>query len=96
MMKKRFKRITPFQTTNDSKRYIVEQVIRMFEKGEGAIIDNPATRIQFGSMIMDFTKGGKVTYHNLNAAIHDDIPMAYCMAVGCCKQYERKGSRILS
>lgn len=96
MMKKRFKRITPFQTTNDSKRYIVEQVIRMFEKGEGAIIDNPATRIQFGSMIMDFTKTGKVTYHNLNAAIHDDIPMAYCMAVGCQCQYERKTTRILT
>ena len=91
ILKKQYKHIAPFVTSNTSKREIVENVIRMFEAGKGMLIDTPITRQQFSNFIMDRTPGGKITYHNANKAIHDDIPIAYCLACYCQKQGTRKG-----
>lgn len=96
IIKKKFKRITGFITSNTSKRDIVENVIRNFEQGKGAILDTPQTRVQFGNFVMDYTKGGKICYHNLKDTIHDDCVISYSLASWCCKQYSKAGSYTVS
>ena len=96
IMKKIYKPITGFVTSNQSKRDIVENTIRNFEQGKGSILNTPETRIQFGNFIMDYTKSGKITYHNLKDTIHDDIVIAYCLASWCAKQYTKAGTYTIS
>ena len=94
--KKKYKKIVPFVTSNTSKREIVEHSMRNFESGKGSIIDTPASRAQFSNFVMQRTKGGKITYQNLNKNIHDDIPISYCLASWCCHQNERRGRYCLA
>jgi len=96
IIKQRCKRVTGFYTTNDTKRDIVEFVIRMFEKKEGSIIDTPQARLQFGQFVMLRTKQGKITYRALKDNDHDDLPMSHCLACGAMKMYERKAKRVLT
>lgn len=96
LLKKKYKRIVPFVTSNSSKREIVENVMRNFEQGKGSLIDSPAVRSQMSNFVMVRTKGGKITYQNLNKAIHDDIPMSYSLASWCCHQNEKKGRYCLA
>jgi hypothetical protein len=96
MIKNIYKPITGFTTTNESKRNIVEHVIRNFETGKGSILQTPESKLQFGNFIMDYTKGGKITYHNLKDTIHDDLVISYCLASWCAKQMNRKGKYTIS
>lgn len=91
-----YKTITGFITTNESKRNIVEHVIRNFEQNKGTILDDQDTRIQFGNFIMDYTKSGKITYRNLSDHFHDDKVISYCLASWCAKQYSNAGQYVLS
>lgn len=92
LIKKKFPKITGFVTSNESKRNIVEWVITLTEQKKGGIINHPDARLQFGNFIMDKTKGGKVTYHNLKDGIHDDRVISHCLACWCCKTLSRKGA----
>lgn len=92
LIKKKFPKVTGFITSNQSKRDIVEWVITLTEKKQGAIIDHPDTRLQFGNFVMDKTKGGKITYHNLKDGIHDDRVMSHCLACWACKCLSRSGT----
>ena len=96
IIKKSFKKITGFVTTNDSKRNVVEHVIKNFEQGRGAIIDNPTNRLQFGNFIEDRTRTGKITYHNIRDGVHDDCVISYCLACWSAKQNSRSGKYIVS
>lgn len=91
LIKKDWKKVTSFQTSNTSKRDIVENVIVMFEQGEGTLFDTQEVRTQFSSFIQDKTKGGKITYHNVRDDIHDDYVISYCLAQWARKQYETRG-----
>lgn len=96
LLKQDWKKITPFVTSNTSKRDIVENVIVMFEKGKGTIFDRPEVRTQFASFIQDKTKSGKITYHNIRDDIHDDIVISYCLAQYARKMGEKRGNYFLS
>ena len=92
LIKKIYPKVTGFTTSNESKRNIVEWVINLCEKKQGAIIDHPEARLQFSNFIMDRTKGGKITYHNLKDSIHDDRVISHCLACWCCKSLSRAGA----
>ena len=96
LLKQDWKKITPFVTSNTSKRDIVENVIVMFEKGKGTLFDRPEVRTQFSSFIQDKTKGGKITYHNVRDDIHDDIVISYCLAQYARKMGEKRGKYNIS
>lgn len=85
ILKSKFKRITAITATNESKRTIIEHVIRNFEQEKGAILDTPQTRMQFANFVQKKTKTGLKTYGNLRDSIHDDIPMSYAYACYACK-----------
>jgi hypothetical protein len=91
-----FKNVSGFITTNESKRNIVEFVIRNFEQGKGTIPNDQVTKVQFGNFIMDYTKSGKVTYRNANDNLHDDRVISYCLASWCAKQFNKVGIYCLS
>lgn len=91
IIKNIYKPITGFVTTNESKRNIVEHTIRNFEKGKGTLLNTPQTKLQFANFVMEYTKSGKITYHNLKDSIHDDLVISYCLAAWCAKQMNRNG-----
>lgn len=95
-MKRTFKKITPFVTSNESKRGIVEWVINLIEKGKGSILELPQTRVQFGNFVMERTKTGKIKYGNISDVFHDDLVISYCLACWCCKAYENKAKYTFS
>lgn len=92
LIKKIYPKVTGFITTNESKRNIVEYVITQTEQKKGGIIDTPEARLQFSNFIMDKTKGGKITYHNIKDSIHDDRVISHCLACWCCKTLSRAGA----
>ena len=92
LVKRKFPKVSGFITSNQSKRDIVEWVITLCEKKQGGIIDTPDARLQFGNFIMDRTKQGKITYHNLKDGIHDDRVISHCLACWCAKSLSRTGA----
>jgi len=92
MMQKKFKKITGFTTTLQSKREIVEYSIRNFEQGKGSILDVPSVRRQFGNFVQKRTKTrGLITYENQSVEDHDDEVIGYCLAAWCCHCNTKKG-----
>ena len=84
-MKKNFKKVEGYATTNESKREYVENVICNFEHNIGGIIDNDNTKLQFNSFVMKYTPTKKITYSNISDNIHDDRVISYCLACLACK-----------
>lgn len=96
LIKQEWRKVTPFVTSNTSKREIVENVIVMFQNGRGTLPDTDEVRSQFGSFVQTRTAGGKITYNNLRDDIHDDIVISYCLAQYARKQGEQRGSYVIS
>jgi hypothetical protein len=96
ILKSKFKRITPITATNETKRAIIEHVIRNFEQGKGAILDTPQTRMQFANFVQKRTKTGLITYGNLRDSIHDDLVCSFAYACYACKCCSRVGQYCVS
>lgn len=90
-MKKTYKNIEGYATTNESKREYVEFVINNFEHKIGGIIDNEGTKLQFNSFVMKYTPSKKITYSNISDNIHDDRVISYCLACLACRNKTKKG-----
>ena len=68
-----------FLTTNDSKRRIVEQLIKAFAEGDIKIPEDTKLKEQLQHYQIEQTPGGKITY-NAQGGFNDDAVMALAIA----------------
>lgn len=73
-----------FNTSNTSKKEIVERVIEAFNRAEITILDDDELKWQLDNFSIIPLKNGNYTYENNDANVHDDCVMALCI---CCKQF---------
>lgn len=91
MLKRRVKtRLKCFQTTNDSKRRIVEQLITAFENGKVRVPSEPELLHELQHYGMEKTSKG-YTY-NGQEGVHDDFVMSLAFAYDAHKSGGRGGS----
>lgn len=76
-----------FNTTNESKRRIIEQLIEAFHTGEITIIENQRSKEQLQHYQIEETPGGKITY-NAQAGYNDDYCIALALAYDAAKKYK--------
>lgn len=69
-----------FDTTNKSKKDIVEEVVKAFASGNITILDCDELIKQLQHFTVKKLSNGNYTYENDNPAIHDDAVMATCIA----------------
>lgn len=68
-----------FLTTNDSKRRIIEQLIKAFAEGDIKILQDDKLKEQLQHYQIEQTPGGKITY-NSQGGFNDDAVMALAIA----------------
>lgn len=88
--------IVAFNTTNDSKREIIEKMIAALGKGEITLLPDGELEYQFSIFESTLTPSGKITYkanENVQES-HDDIVMATAFAVDTCMN-TNKGKYII-
>lgn len=71
--------IREFETTNDSKRRIIEQLVEAFLQGKIKIINEPRLLKQLQNYAAEKTAGGKITYNGQNG-VNDDAVIALALA----------------
>ena len=64
-----------FETTNDSKRKIIDNFVVLVQHKDITILDNPILKLHMSAYEVEPTKTGKVTYNGANGN-HDDFCMA--------------------
>lgn len=67
--------VQKFQTTNDSKRRIIENLALAIQRQELQMLNDPKLSLEFASYELETTKTGKITY-NAPKNAHDDIVIA--------------------
>lgn len=72
--------IIPFNTTNESKRRIIENMQLEIQNQTINLLDEYELKLQFASYEMQTTKTGKITY-NGSTGVHDDIVMSTALAL---------------
>lgn len=72
--------ITEFNTTNETKRRIVEDVVMLIEQNEMQMLHNDTQTAEFEFFELHEIAGGKITY-SAPLALHDDYVMATCLAL---------------
>jgi len=77
--------IEKFNTTNESKKEIIEDLILAFQKKEIGIIDDPQLVKQLSYYDIQRLKNGNYTYNNSNDNIHDDYVISLSIAYHCFK-----------
>lgn len=71
--------IKEFNTSNTSKRDIIEGLQAAIGEGNVKLINDSESKVQFGAYAMEITAGGKITY-NAPYGLHDDIVIASAIA----------------
>lgn len=74
-----------FNTTNDSKRRIIEQLIEAFHQEDIKIIEDARSKEQLQHYQIEQTQGGKITY-NAQAGYNDDYCIALALAYDSVKK----------
>ena len=69
-----------FETTNDTKRKIIENFVALVQKHDTTILDNPILKLQMSAYEIEPTKTGKITYNGANGT-HDDFVIASSLAL---------------
>lgn len=77
--------IIEFQTTNSSKREIMEQLILEVQNRTITLLENFQLKNEFMTLVQKRTPSGLVTYSAIDG-YHDDIPMSVCLALYGFKQ----------
>ena len=72
--------VVAFNTTNDSKRKVIEQYIVEVQNRTIQLLDDPEQKVQLAAYQMEKTPTGKITY-NAAKGYHDDIIMATAFAL---------------
>ena len=78
-----------FLTTNDSKRRIIEQLIKAFSEGDVTIPEEPRLKEQLQHYEIEQTPTGKVTY-NAQSGFNDDAVIALALAYDAATRYKNK------
>lgn len=68
-----------FNTTNDSKREIIESLAAGIGEGNVHLLDEKENRLEFGAYQMEITRGGTITYNGAYG-FNDDIVIATALA----------------
>lgn len=74
-------RFVAFNTSNESKRNIVEQMQILIQNQQISLLDDMQLKLQFTHFEMKSTPSGKITYGNSSDTIHDDIVIATALAL---------------
>ena len=69
-----------FETTNESKRRIIENFISLVQQKQTTILDNPILKLQMSAYEIEATKTGKITYNGANNT-HDDGVISSAIAL---------------
>lgn len=72
-------RVFPFNTTNDSKREIIESLAAGIGEGNVHLLDEKENKLEFGAYQMEITKGGTITYNGAYG-FNDDLVIATALA----------------
>lgn len=78
-----------FLTTNDSKRRIIEQLIKAFAESDVTIPEDPRLKEQLQHYEIEQTPTGKVTY-NAQSGFNDDAVIALALAYDAATRYKNK------
>ena len=78
-----------FLTTNESKRRIVEQLIKAFSEGNIKIIEDARLKEQLQHYEIEQTPTGKITY-NAQGGFNDDAVIALCLAYDAASKGKNK------
>lgn len=73
--------IVEFNTTNDTKRQIIENFIVHVQNRTVQLLDDPILKIQMSAYEMKKTTTGKITYGNSSDQYHDDTIIATALAL---------------
>lgn len=71
----------PFDTSNKSKREIIENLALNINNQTISLLDDNQLKLQFAQYQMQRTKTGLITYNNSSDNIHDDIVIATALAL---------------
>lgn len=82
-----------FLTTNDSKRRIIEQLIKAFSENDIKIPEDEKLKEQLQHYQIEQTQGGKITY-NAQSGFNDDAVMALAIAYDALTKNNNKTFRI--
>lgn len=77
--------IEKFETTNESKKEVIEDLIIAFNKHEIGILDDPMLIKQLSYYDIQRLKNGNYTYNNSNPNIHDDFVISLALGYHCFK-----------
>lgn len=83
--------IEEFTTTNDSKREIIEYLIKRIGESNLKLIKNDEQYREFSLYEMEITSSGKITYNGA-AGVHDDLVMAAGFAMKAIKDIETRST----
>ena len=75
-----------FNTTNDTKRKIIEGLALAIEKGEIQLLDDKELTVEMTVYEMQKTAGGKTITYNAPSGYHDDLIMATAIAYDTIKK----------
>lgn len=92
MLKRQVKQgvsVREFNTTNESKRRVIEQLIKAFETGEITILPNNELKRQLQNYGIEKLKNGGYTYNGQNG-VHDDAVIALALAYDVAKKTTNK------
>lgn len=78
--------LIPFNTTNSSKREIIEGLQVLIQNQAITLLDEHYLKLQFASFVMKTTKSGLITYENSSDTVHDDIVMSVALAQHAAKK----------
>lgn len=87
MLKRKLNRksiLSTFNTTNDSKRTIIEDLASAFEQQSISILDDSELITELQHYALEKTKTGKITYNGI-FGYHDDLVIALSLAFHCTK-----------
>ena len=80
-----------FITTNDSKREIIEELIKAFQKGTITIPDDPTLKKQLQHYAQEKTKTG-YTYNGADG-VEDDYVMSLAFAYDLCPKVDKPAGK---
>lgn len=82
-----------FNTTNTSKKEIIERLVEAFNRKEIRILDNTDLKFQLNNYTVKFLSKGNYTYNNFSDSQHDDLVMSLAI---CCNLFlGTKGKYVL-
>ena len=97
MLKRKVRKglIREFTTTNESKRRVIENLIRDFQTGKITIPQDKELTKQLQHYGMEKTPSGKITYNGQNS-VHDDYVIALALANDGLKNTEKRTTVMLA